>query len=153
MKKISAFISSALLLASVSCLRVEVHEYDKGVGTLSMDMTFDAQTKAMSQDELLNTAKVNIYKADFSGLVRSYAYGNMPSPFYLAADAYRVDVVAGEAAKETPAAASFENKSYKGSEIFDIVAGQLTNVKVVASVNNAVTNIAFDQNLFLVRPF
>ena len=93
MKKISAFISSALLLASVSCLRVEVHEYDKGVGTLSMDMTFDAQTKAMSQDELLNTAKVNIYKADFSGLVRSYTYSQIPSPLYLAADSYRVDVI------------------------------------------------------------
>ena len=85
------------------------------MGVLSMDMSLTDQTKAMSQDELLNTAQVKIYKADFSGLVRSYAYGNMPSPFYLAADAYRVDVVAGEAAKETPAAASFENKSYKGS--------------------------------------
>ena len=144
MKKISAFISSALLLASVSCLRVEVHEYDKGVGTLSMDMTFDAQTKAMSQDELLNTAKVNIYKADFSGLVRSYTYSQIPSPLYLAADSYRVDVIAGEAASANPAVASWENKSYKGSKEFAIKAGLNTSVQVLANVNNAVTNITFD---------
>ena len=117
------------------------------MGVLSMDMSLTDQTKAMSQDELLSSAQVNIYKADFSGLVRSYTYGNMPSPFYLAADAYRVDVVAGEAAKETPAAASFENKSYKGSKEFTITAGNVTTVEVVAGVNNAVTSIIFDQTV------
>lgn len=46
---------------------------------------------------------MNIYKADFSGLVRSYKYSEIPSPFYLAADKYRVDVIAGEAVSATPA--------------------------------------------------
>ena len=101
----------------------------------------------MSDWDLLNTASVKIYKADFSGLVRSYTYNNMPSPFYLSADTYRVDVVAGEAASETPAPASFENKSYKGSKEFTITAGNVTNVEVVAGVNNAVTNISFDQTV------
>ena len=146
MKKILTFMTICLALA-VSCTKAELKEKESGMGVLSMDMSLSDQTKAMSQDELLSSAQVKIYKADFSGLVRSYTYNNMPSPFYLAADAYRVDVVAGEAAKETPAAASFENKSYKGSKEFTITAGNVTTVEVVAGVNNAVTSISFDQTV------
>lgn len=146
MKKILTFMTICLALA-VSCTKAELKEKESGMGVLSMDMSLSDQTKAMSQDELLSSAQVKIYKADFSGLVRSYTYSNMPSPFYLAADAYRVDVVAGEAAKETPAAASFENKSYKGSKEFTITAGNVTTVEVVAGVNNAVTSISFDQTV------
>ena len=145
MKKILTFMTICLALA-VSCSKAELKEKEAGMGVLSMDMSLSDQTKAMSQDELLSSAQVKIYKADFSGLVRSYTYNNMPSPFYLAADAYRVDVVAGEAAKETPAA-SFENKSYKGSKEFTITAGNVTTVEVVAGVNNAVTSISFDQTV------
>lgn len=145
MKKIFAYITLAVLLVSASsCLRVEVLEYNKGMGTLSVDMNLGTQTRAMGEDELLNTAIVNIYKADFSGLVRSYTYGQMPSPLYLAVDSYRVDVIAGEAAAASPAPASWENKSYKGSKSFDIVSGINTSVVVEASVNNAVTAISFD---------
>ena len=147
MKKILTYLALGLALAAVSCTKADLKENGVGMGVLSMDMSLSDQTKAMSQDELLNTAQVKIYKADFSGLVRSYAYSNMPSPFYLAADAYRVDVVAGEAAKETSAPASFENKSYKGSKEFTITAGNVTTVEVVAGVNNAVTNISFDQTV------
>ena len=146
MKKILTFMTICLALA-VSCTKAELKEKESGMGVLSMDMSLSDQTKAMSQDELLSSAQVKIYKADFSGLVRSYTYNNMPSPFYLAADAYRVDVVAGEAAKETPAAASFENKSYKGSKEFTITAGNVTTVEVVAGMNNAVTSISFDQTV------
>ena len=146
MKKILTFMTICLALV-VSCTKAELKEKEAGMGVLSMDMSLSDQTKAMSQDELLSSAQVKIYKADFSGLVRSYTYSNMPSPFYLAADAYRVDVVAGEAAKETPAAASFENKSYKGSKEFTITAGNVTTVEVVAGVNNAVTSISFDQTV------
>ena len=146
MKKILTFMTICLALA-VSCSKAELKEKEAGMGVLSMDMSLSDQTKAMSQDELLSSAQVKIYKADFSGLVRSYTYNNMPSPFYLAADAYRVDVVAGEAAKEAPAAASFENKSYKGSKEFTITAGNVTAVEVVAGVNNAVTSISFDQTV------
>ena len=147
MKKILTYLALCLALAAVSCSKADLKENGAGMGVLSMDMSLSDQTKAMSQDELLSSAQVKIYKADFSGLVRSYTYGNMPSPFYLAADAYRVDVVAGEAAKETPAPASFENKSYKGSKEFTITAGNVTTVEVVAGVNNAVTNISFDQTV------
>jgi hypothetical protein len=58
-----------------------------------------------------------------------------------------VDVVAGESASETPSAASWDNKSYKGSKEFVISAGKETTVEVVASVNNAVTKISFDQTV------
>ncbi len=147
MKKILTFIAICMALAAVSCTKNELKEKEAGMGVLSMEMNLSDQTKAMTQDELLNSAVVNIYKADFSGLVRSYTYSDMPSPFYLAADTYRVDVIAGEAAKEIPASASFENKSYKGSKEFTITAGNVTNVEVVAGVSNAVTDITFDQTV------
>jgi hypothetical protein len=110
-------------------------------------MSIPSQTRAYSEADLYNSAVVNIYKADFSGLVRSYAYNDIPSPIYLAADSYRVDVIAGEATAANPAAASWENKSYKGSKEFTITAGRETSVQVVASVNNAVTNITFDPSI------
>ena len=112
-----------------------------------MQMRISQQTKTMTQEELLASASVKIYKADFSGLVRSYTYSTMPSPFYLAADTYRVDVEAGESVSANPSVASWENKSYKGSKEFTITAGNVTNVEVVASVNNAITKITFDQTV------
>ncbi len=146
MKKIITILSVVLAAGAVSCTKVEVNE-DKGVGILSMDMTLSAQTRAASEDELRSAASVKIYKADFSGLVRSYTYSEMPSPLYLAADTYRVDVEAGEAVAAVPAVASWDSKSYKGSKEFTITAGKVTDVEVVANVNNAVTNITFDASV------
>jgi hypothetical protein len=143
MRKFISIISMGLVLGAVSCTKQEVSQ-EQGVGMLSMDMSVAAQTRALSEDELYNTAKVNIYKADYSGLVRSYAYSEIPSPLYLAADKYRVDVIAGEAVAQTPAIASWDSKSYKGSKAFEIVANQVTTVQVVANINNAVTKVAFD---------
>ena len=145
MKRIITIVAAALSIAAVSCSKINVAE--KGMGALNVNMTLSQQTRAMSQDDLLATATVKIYMADFSGMVRSYTYSNMPSPFYLAADTYRVDVEAGEAASATPSAASWENKSYKGSKEFTITAGNVTNVEVVAKVNNAITKITFDQTV------
>lgn len=144
MKKILGIVLMSAL-AVAACTKAEKVEYSRGMGVLNVDMTLPAQTKAaFTQDELLNTAKVNVYKSDFSGLVRSYTYAEIPSPFYLAADEYRVDVEAGECVKDTPAIASWEQKSYKGSETFTIVAGQVQNVRVETTVNNAVTCITYD---------
>lgn len=146
MKRIITIMAAALSIAAVSCTKSQMNE-SKGEGALSMQMRISQQTKAMTQDELLASASVKIYKADFSGLVRSYTYSTMPSPFYLAADTYRVDVEAGESVSANPSAASWENKSYKGSKEFTITAGNVTNVEVVASVNNAITKITFDQTV------
>ena len=144
MKKILTFIIIGLGFAAASCTKADVSE-SKGKGMLSVDMSIASQTRAaVGEDELLNTAVVNIYKADFSGLVRSYTYSDIPSPMYLAADKYRVDVLAGEAVAATPEGASWDSKSYKGSQAFEIVAGQVTTVQVVANVNNAVTKASFD---------
>ena len=146
MKRIITIMAAALTLAAASCTKSQMNE-SQGEGALSMQMRISQQTKAMTQDELLASASVKIYKADFSGLVRSYTYSTMPSPFYLAADTYRVDVEAGESVSANPSAASWENKSYKGSKEFTITAGNVTNVEVVASVNNAITKITFDQTV------
>ena len=144
MKKILTFIIIGLGFAAASCTKADVSE-SKGEGMLSVDMSIASQTRAaVGEDELLNTAVVNIYKADFSGLVRSYTYSDIPSPMYLAADKYRVDVLAGEAVAATPEGASWDSKSYKGSQAFEIVAGQVTTVQVVANVNNAITKVSFD---------
>ena len=144
MKKILTFIILGLGFAAASCTKADVSE-SKGEGMLSVDMSIASQTRAaVGEDELLNTAVVNIYKADFSGLVRSYTYSDIPSPMYLAADKYRVDVLAGEAVAATPEGASWDSKSYKGSQAFEIVAGQVTTVQVVANVNNAITKVSFD---------
>lgn len=147
MKKINLFFALCLAAAAASCAKVEFTQPEEALGSLQMSMYFDEATKAMSEEDLLNTAQVNIYYSDYSGLVRSYAYSNMPSPFYLTAGDYRVDVLAGESVADSPAPASWENKSYKGSAEFTIVEGESQSVKVVASVNNAVTNVTFDQTV------
>ena len=143
MKKIFSIITLGLVFGAVSCTKQEIKE-NTGVGMLSVNMNFAQKTRALTNDQLASTAQVNIYKADFSGLVRSYTYANIPSPFYLAADSYRVDVIAGEAVAETPAIASWDSKSYKGSKEFEIVANQVTTVQVEAKINNAVTKVTFD---------
>lgn len=144
MKKIFTYMSFAVVLA-VSCNKTEINDGHKGMGALSLEVDMVMPTKAaMSQEELLSTSSVKIYKANHKGLVRSYTYSDMPSTLYLAADEYRVDVEAGEAVKAEPAPASWDQKSYKGSETFTINAGVVSNIEVVANVHNAVTQIAFD---------
>lgn len=146
MKKI--FVLLSIALAAVSCNKAAMSEDSGKYGVLSMNVNVEAMTKAaLSSEELLNTATVKIYKANHKGLVRSYTYSDMPSPFYLAVDTYRVDVEAGEAVKTSPKAASWEQKSYKGSQEFVIAANQVTDVEVEATVNNAVTQISFDPTI------
>lgn len=104
-------------------------------------------TRAMSQDELLNTAAIKIYNGDFTGLVREFVYSEMSGPIYLPAESYRIDIYAGEAAKQSPAVASFDQKSYKGSKEFTVTPGVTTPVQVEASVNNVITAVTFDQSV------
>ena len=143
MKKLISIIASGLVLGAVSCVKQEMAE-SQGEGVLCVDMSVVGQTKALSEDQLYHTAEVNMYKPDYSGLVRSYVYSEIPSPLYLAADKYRVDVIAGEAVAANPAIASWDSRSYKGSQAFEIIADQVTTVQVVANVNNAVTKVSFD---------
>lgn len=146
MKK-TTFILLPLAAAAlaVSCSKTEIAPASKaGEGSITLGISIPQTKAALSSDELLNTAKVKIYMADFSGLVRDYVYSETPQTIYLPSDEYRVDVIAGEAAKTSPAAASWEQKSYKGSKNFTVSAGTNTAVQVVAGVSNAVSKISFD---------
>ena len=139
------FCTIAMLAALAACTKPS-ENYASGEGSLTLRI--GGMTKAaMSSDELLNTSLVKIYKADFSGLVRSYVYSKMPSTLYLPADSYRIDVTAGELSKETPAAASWEQKSYKGSKETTVVAGQNSSVSIEAKICNIVSNVSFDASI------
>ena len=145
MKKPALILLGAAAFLALSCSRQGI---TAGEGMLSLGVEMDSGTKAaLSADQLLANSIVNIYYADFSGLVRSYKYSEAPKTIYMPAGEYRVDVVAGEAAKANPDAASWEQKSYKGSADFTIAAGQSTSVKVNAGVSNAVTKITFDASV------
>jgi len=147
MKRFLYVAAAVAAFLSASCSKEIINAPAKGEGSLSLAVSV-AQTKAaLSSEELLATASVKIYMADFSGLVREYTYADAPASIILPADTYRVDVEAGECVKDQPSPASWEQKSYKGSKEFTISAGNETSVQVEASVNNAVTTISFDQSV------
>ncbi len=143
MKKI--YYSLILLPLLAACTAAE--QAGEGAFSLSVSVEAPATKAAMTSDELLSTAVVKIYKADFSGKVREYVYSEMPSQIYLPADEYRVDVTAGEAVKASPSAASWEQKSYSGSEGFTVTAGSASTAKVTAKVSNVISNVTFADDL------
>lgn len=145
---ISAFLLAGMMLMLPSCqLDFIDGERVKG-GKLSLDVRMEGETKAaMTESELISSASVKIYMADFSGLVRKYTYSSIPSSIYLPTDKYRVDVEAGECVKAEPAYASWEQKSYKGSTEFEVTPGSNNVVQVTASVSNAVTKVSFDNSV------
>ena len=144
MKKTFAIISIAAA-ALVSCQKQQIAP--EGEGCLSLAASTDGTKAAMTSDELLANADIRIYKDDFSGMVRHYRYSEMPQKIYLPAGGYRIDVLAGEAAKETPSYASWEQKSYKGSKSATITAGGSESITVVAAMNSIVSNISFDESV------
>ena len=145
--KLTIIILALSAVAFGACANYDETPAAKGAFSLDVRMGESATKAAMSQDELLSSAKVSIYKADFTGKVREYVYSQMPQTIYLPADDYRVDVVAGEIAKENPAAASWEQKSYKGSSNVTVKAGDSGNVTVTAKVCNVISNVTFDPSV------
>ena len=76
----------ALALSAVAfgaCANYDETPAAKGAFSLDVRMGESATKAAMSQDELLSSAKVSIYKADFTGKVREYVYSQMPQTIYL----------------------------------------------------------------------
>ena len=152
-------ISLAAAMMSAACNKYA--DNDAATGAFSLRIIVPAETeqaaaaapqtriatRAMNQDELLNTAAIKIYRGDFTGLVREFVYSEMSGPIYLPAESYRIDIYAGEAAKQSPAVASFDQKSYKGSKEFTVTPGVTTPVQVEASVNNVITAVSFDQSV------
>lgn len=141
-----AVLLLAIAGAAASCSKTEIVP-DKGTGSITLGVSLSKTKAALSSDELLNTAKVKIYMGDFSGLVRSYVYAEAPQTIYLQSNEYRVDVIAGEAAKESAQTASWEQKSYKGTKSFTVSSGTNTSVQVEATVNNAISKISFDPSV------
>ena len=144
MKKTFAMISIAAA-ALLSCQKQQIAP--QGEGCLSLSVSTGETKAAMTSDELLANADIRIYKDDFSGMVRHYRYSEIPQKIYLPAGGYRIDVLAGEAAKETPSYASWEQKSYKGSKSATITAGGSESITVVAAMNSIVSNISFDESV------
>ena len=144
MKKTFAIISIAAA-ALVSCQKQQIAP--EGEGCLSLSVSTGETKAAMTSDELLANADIRIYKDDFSGMVRHYRYSEMPQKIYLPVGGYRIAVLAGEAAKETPSYASWEQKSYKGSKSATITAGGSESITVVAAMNSIVSNISFDESV------
>lgn len=145
--KLTIITLSLSALAFGACANYGETPAAKGVFSLDVRMGEPVSRAVMSQEELLSSAKVSIYKGDFSGKVREYEYSQMPQAIYLPADDYRVDVIAGEAVKENPAAASWEQKSYKGSSDVTVKAGTSSSVTVTAKVSNVISKVAFDQTV------
>ncbi len=141
MKKRISYILSALPVF-FACTSQELA--NEGSGTVSFSIGVETTKAEMSQEDLLSSAVIKIYKADFSGKVREYVYSQMPSQIYLPSDEYRVDVQAGEVVKASAAQASWEQKSYSGSQTFKITAGNASDVKVVAKVCNVISKVTFD---------
>lgn len=144
MRKIYAIAIITASIMAASCTRTDIGDVTSGEGSISLGVSIDGTKAAMSDEQLLNTASVKIYMADFSGLIREYTYGSAPSVIYLPADSYRIDVLAGEASKTAPAAASWEQKSYAGSTAFTVIPGVNTPVTVNAGVSNVITKVTFD---------
>ena len=144
MKKTFAIITIAAA-ALLSCQKQQIAP--EGEGCLSLSVSTGETKAAMTSDELLANADIRIYKDDFSGMVRHYRYSEIPQKIYLPAGGYRIDVLAGEAAKETPSYASWEQKSYKGSKSATITAGGSESITVVAAMNSIVSNISFDESV------
>ena len=135
--------------ALTSCNDSELVE--KG-GSLKLDVIMNDTTSimtkaAMTSDELVANARIKIYKADFSGLVRQYKYSEMPAALYLPADSYRVDVEAGELARVNPTVASWEQMSWKGSANATISSAASSRVTITAKVCNVISKVNFDSTI------
>lgn len=152
MKKFITYIAVGMgvMLMAASCQRDASNDV-LAEGGVRFSATIDNTLATRANDaELLNSANVKIYKPSFAGLVREYTYADMPEVVYLPeGSGYRVDVVAGEAAKENPVIASFDSKSYKGSADFSVVANQVnpTPIEVKANISNAITVVTFGESI------
>lgn len=140
------FAIAVTVVLAASCLVDEICRAGEGRLTIGVEMS-ETMTKAAPSSDLIDNATIKIYYADFSGMVRKYTYASAPSDIWLPANEYRVDVEAGEAVMETPARASWTNKSYKGSSTFTIEAGKHKAVQVVAGISNTVSKVSFDSTI------
>ena len=153
-KYIYLTIGIVSMLIVTSCQKDVLENPSLGEGGFSLALNVDdsetvATRAAMTPAEAVANADVKIYKPNTQGLIRQYTYSEMPNVVYLPkGNGYRIDVVAGEATSASPRKANFEQKSYKGSTEFDVVANNITNsVNLTAKICNAITNATFDPTI------
>lgn len=140
MKKIISLFAMglAVVFGATSCS--QDIQSTEGKGEFSLKVLFDDQTRATAE-ELAESCTINIYNSE--GLIRTYTgISSMPETMWLVTGDYRCDILAG-----TQSAASFTDKSYKGSQPFTISAGATTTVSVECRVNNVVAAVAFDETI------
>lgn len=140
MKKIITFVALSLAVAfgATSCNNNQI--VAEGKGEFSLRVFFDDATRATAA-ELAENCTINIYNSE--GLLRTYqGIGSVPSKMWLVTGDYRCDILAG-----TESAASFTDKTYKGSQAFTITADRTTTVSVDCRVNNVVAAIVFDETI------
>ena len=141
MKRLLNILGLASLCALLSCSKAEPQE-----GVLNLRVSVSSELTKASQ-ETADSALVNIYYDDFSGLVKSFRYCAMPQTLRLPEARYRVDVTAGEAAARAPRRACWDSRSYEGSVSFGIEPGQTTAVSVKASIVSVMTSISFAESV------
>ena len=145
MKALRNIAAAAAICAVLAACNREIAK-EEGEGALSLRIETLSKA-ALTESELLSSASVSIYKADFSGLVRHYSYAEMPASIFLPADSYRIDVAAGELVKDNSAVASWEQKSYKGSKEIRISSGSKTTETIEARICNVISKISFDASV------
>lgn len=140
MKKIITYIALGLAVAFGATSCSQDNTPAEGQGEFSLKVLFDDQTRATAE-ELAANCTINIYNSE--GLIRTYkGIDAMPSKMWLVTGDYRCDILAG-----TESAASFTDKTYKGSKSFTIKAGETTTVSIECRVNNVVAAVAFDETI------
>ena len=140
MKKIFTYVALglAVVFGATSCNQNFIDA--EGKGDLSLKVLFDDATRATAE-ELAESCTINIYNSE--GLIRTYqGIDAVPEKMWLVSGDYRCDILAG-----TESAASFVDKTYKGSQPFTITAGATTTVSVECRVNNVIAAVAFDQTI------
>lgn len=140
MKKIISYIALglAVVFGATSCNQENTPA--EGKGELSLKVMFNDQTRATAE-ELAADCTINIYNSE--GLIRTYkGIDAVPATMWLTTGEYRCDVLAG-----TESAASFTEKSYKGSKAFTISAGATTAISVECRINNVIAAVAFDATI------
>ena len=140
MKKFITYIALGLAVAFGATSCNQDNTLAEGKGEFSLKVLFDDQTRATAE-ELAADCTINIYNSE--GLIRTYkGIDAVPEKMWLVTGDYRCDVLAG-----TESAASFTDKTYKGSKSFTISAGATTTVSVECRVNNVIAAVAFDATI------
>ena len=142
MKKILLY-GTALLLLFASCAKSEVElpadADSRTEGSLTLRVM--TETRAEGAYDPMDYCTIRIYGSE--GLIRRYtSLDEVPETLQLLAGSYSIDVEAGDRS-----AASFTNKSYKGSKEFTVTAGQSTSVEVVCKTLNAAVAVNYDASV------